>query len=176
LQYLKIMKQELERYLNDHLAGATGAILVIQHIIDTMEESDARVFFAELKVKVQADRDLLQQLLTTAGMQPSAVLKIAGGIGARVGLMKLMWEGLEPGMLGMFEAFEMLALGVQGKRLLWRSLDEVAAWYPEWSEHDFPELERKAIGQRDGIEHWRLKAARASLAPVEASSQPVGGK
>lgn len=170
------MKQELERYLNDHLAGASGAILVIQHIIDTMEESEARDFFGDLKLMVQADRDLLQHLLTTSGMQPSTVLKVAGGITARVGLMKLMWEGLEPGMLGMFEAFEMLALGVQGKRLLWRALHEIAPWYPEWSDHDFSELERKAIEQRDGIEHWRIQAARTSLSPVETSSQPVGGK
>lgn len=170
------MKQELERYLNDHLAGASGAVLVIQHIIDAMEESDARDFFAELKVEVQADRDLLQKLLTAAGMQPSTVLKVAGDVAAKAGLMKLIWEGLEPGMLGMFEAFEMLALGVQGKRLLWRALNEIAPWYPEWSVYDFYELERRAIEQRDGIEHWRMQAARNSLLPVEATSQPVGGK
>jgi hypothetical protein len=159
------MKQELERYLNDHLAGASGALLVIQHVVDSMDDPEARKFFAELKVEVQADRDLLQQLLATAGLQPSKVLEIAGGVTGRLGLMKLMWEGLEPGRLGLFEAFEMLALGVQGKRLLWRAVKEVAARYPQWSEHDFPDLERKATEQRDGIEHWRLKAARESLLP-----------
>ncbi|MES2925029.1 MAG: hypothetical protein V4819_25965 [Verrucomicrobiota bacterium] len=157
------MKQELERYLNDHLAGASGALLLIQHLIDTMEESEARDFLADLKVSVQADRELLQQLLTDAGMEPSTVLKVAGRITARFGLMKLMWEGLEPGMLGRFEAFEMLALGVQGKTLLWRALREIASCYREWGTHDFARLEQKAIEQRDGIERWRIEAARDSL-------------
>ena len=159
------MRQELERYLNDHLAGATGALLVIDHIIGTMDKPEARKFFARLKEDVKADSDLLEELLGNADMHSSTALKVAGGVTARVGLLKLMWEGLEPGKLGMFEALEMLALGVQGKRLLWLAIQEIAPGYPEWSEHDFFDLEQRAIEQRDGIEHWRLEAARASLSP-----------
>src|SRR6478736_1276018 len=84
---------ELERYLNDHLAGATGAILLIQHIIDTVETPEARDFFKELNAEVEADRQLLEELLMESGLQSSTVIKAAGGVTARLGLLKLMWEG-----------------------------------------------------------------------------------
>ena len=118
-----------------------------------------------MKEEVQGDCDLLEEMLRAAGMKSSTVLKVAGGVTARVGLLKLMWEGLEPGRLGMFEALEMLALGVQGKRLLWLAMQEIAPGYPEWNEYDFFDLERRAIEQRDGIEEWRIEAALVSLAP-----------
>jgi hypothetical protein len=169
------MKQELERYLNDHLAGATGALLVIQHLADHVENPEARDFFIGLKAEVQADRDLLEDLLASAGLNSSTILKIAGDMTARLGLMKLMWEGTDPGELGLFEALEMLALGVQGKRLLWLALREITPWFPEWNGHNFAELELKAIQQRDGIERWRIEAAREALPPIERRSAAVKG-
>jgi hypothetical protein len=167
------MNHELERYLNDHLAGATGALLVIQHLADHVENPEARDFFVGLKTEVQGDRDLLEDLLASAGLESSTVLKIAGGVTARLGLMKLMWEGTDPGELGLFEALEMLALGVQGKRLLWLALGEIAPWFPEWNGHDFANLELKAIQQRDGVERWRIEAARDSLPPEERRGHAV---
>jgi hypothetical protein len=63
----------------------------------------------------------------------------------------------------MFEALEMLALGVQGKRLLWLVMQEIQPWFPEWSDYDFANLELEAIRQRDGVEVWRIEAAKESL-------------
>lgn len=158
------MDQELERYLNDHLAGSSGALLMIGHLIDTLEDPQAVDFFVELKTDVEEDRRLLEHLLTSAGLHPSGILKAAGKLTARVGFLKLMWEGFEPGKLGLFEALEMLALGVQGKRLLWLALREIAHTYPAWSEVNFADLELEAIRQRDGVEGWRIEAARATFA------------
>ena len=161
------MDQQLERYLNDHLAGSSGAIVMIQHFVDTFEDAEAKDFFIRLKASVEEDRELLKRLLETAGLGKSAVLNVAGDITARVGFLKLMWEGFEPGKLGLFEGLEMLALGVQGKRLLWLALKEISAWYPEWSDVDFAKLELEAIAQRDGIELWRIEAARDVLPSIE---------
>lgn len=157
------MDQELERYLNDHLAGSSGALLLIDEIAEKSDYSDAKAFFRELKGKVEADRSLLGELQKSIDKEPSAILKAAGNIAARVGGLKLMWEGIKPGSLGMFEALEMLALGVQGKRLLWLALQEIQPWFPEWSEYDFTDLELEAVRQRDGIERWRIVAAKESL-------------
>ena len=153
------MDQELTRYLNDHLAGSTGALLLIEKIAEGHDKAEAREFFRLLKARVETDRCLLEDLLEKIGKEPSAFLKIAGGIAARVAGIKLMWEQVEPGKLGLFEALEMLALCVQGKRLLWVSLMEIADWIPEWEGVDFEALEQQAIQQRDDIEFWRLQAA-----------------
>ena len=162
-----LMDQELERYLNDHLAGASGALLLTDEIAEQPDHPPAKSFFRELKEKVQADRALLGELQKAIDKEPSVVMKAAGDIAARVGGLKLMWEGIKPGSLGMFEALEMLALGVQGKRLLWLVLREIQPWFPEWSDHDFAGLELEAIRQRDGIEAWRIEAAKESLVSEE---------
>lgn len=167
------MDQQLERYLNDHLAGSSGAVLMIQHFVDTLEHPEARDFFKQLKADVESDRKLLRYLLETAGMSASAVLNVAGDLTARVGFLKLMWEGFEPGKLGLFEGLEMLALGVQGKRLLWLALQEISAWYPEWNDVDFSKLELEAIAQRDGVEFWRIEAARDVLPCIERRARTL---
>ena len=161
------MDQELTRYLNDHLAGSSGALLLIQELADSHDDPEAREFFLQFKEKVEADRSLLEDLLVRIGQNPSAFLKVAGAIAARIGGIKLMWEQIEPGKLGLFEALEMLALGVQGKCLLWVALREIAAWFPEWHDIDFVELELQAIQQRDEIESWRIQAGIDILADAE---------
>ncbi|MES2661389.1 MAG: hypothetical protein V4689_22405 [Verrucomicrobiota bacterium] len=161
------MDHDLQRYLNDHLAGSNGALLLIQHFIDTMNESEARDDFILLKKSVENDRALLEHLIASAGLDTSAVANAAGDLAARVGFLKLMWEGFETGGLGLFEGLEMLALGIQGKSLLWLSLREISSWYPEWNEVDFSKLEMDAIEQRDSVEFWRIEAARDILPSVE---------
>lgn len=157
------MDNELTRYLNDHLAGSSGALLLIQEIADNHDIPEAKAFFTDLKEKVVEDRALLEELLKKIEESPSTLMKVAGGVAARVGGLKLMWEKVQPGKLGMFEALEMLALGVQGKRILWIALSNVSPWYPEWDDVDFASLELEAINQRDGIEAWRVEAALDSL-------------
>lgn len=153
------MDQELARYLHDHLAGSSGALLLIQELADNHDVPEAKEFFMDLKQKVETDRALLEELLEKIGQGGNTFFKVAGDVAARVGGIKLLWEKVKPGKLGMFEALEMLALGVHGKRLLWLALGEIKSWYPEWNGIDFAELEREAIEQRDGIEAWRLEAA-----------------
>lgn len=161
------MDHSLTRYLNDHLAGSSGALLLIQKLADSHDEFEARDFFIHLKEKVEADRSILEDLLEKIGQNPSAFLQVVGGIAARIGGIKFMWEQVEPGKLGTFEALEMLALGVQGKLLLWHALGEIAPWFPEWDGIHFAELELQAIHQRDSIESWRLQAAMEILVDVD---------
>jgi len=127
-------------------------------------------FFNEFKNDVEADRRLLERLLATAGLQPSGMLKAAGKVTARIGFLKLLWEGFKPGELGLFEGLEMLAIGVQGKRLLWVTLKEISHWYPEWKDFDFAALELMATRQRDGVEFWRIEAARDTFVSSERRS------
>lgn len=161
------MDHEINQYLNDHVGGSCGAILLIQHIADRMEQPRDQSYFLQLKELVQQDRILLQEMIDSIGKENSTVSKVAGKIAARVGSLKLMWEGLKPGELGIFEALELLCLGIQGKRLLWIAMQEVEEHFPEWEKYDFKILESEAVRQRDGVEQFRVTAARACLADSE---------
>ncbi len=169
------MDQEITRYLHDHLAGSSGGLLLIQKLAENHDDPEAKAFFTRLKTDVEADRDTLQELLEKIDQDKGGFFKVAGDVAARVSGMKLLWEGLEPGKLGMFEALEMLAIGVQGKRLMWVVLQQVAPWFPEWRGIDFSKLELEAIEQRDGVEAWRVEAARDILADAERRAVKTSG-
>jgi hypothetical protein len=168
------MDQDLQRYLNDHLAGSEGALILIQDLADRQEEESEKQFFLEIKSKVAGDQTVLKSLLENAGLEKSALLQIAGSVTARAGRIKLMWEGMECGKLGMFEALEMLALGIQGKRLLWVVLGEIAPYFPEWKGVNFADLELEAIAQRDSVEERRVATGREALASIERRSVSAG--
>jgi len=170
------MDHDITRYINDHLAGSSGALLLIQELAESHDAPEARDYFLHLKEKVKADQCVLEDLLERIGQNPSTLLKAAGRVAAHIGSIKLMWEQVEPGKLGLFEALEILALGVQGKRLLWVALREIASWFPEWEGIDFAELELQAIQQRDDIEFWRLHAAKDILAGVERRAVTTHGR
>lgn len=179
------MDTELQRYLNDHLAGSAGAIDLIGSLAGTAEDpADAR-FFRELEAKVGKDRELLKDLLERLGHSSSSFLEAAGNLTGKASRLKLMWEGLKPGELGRFEAMEMLSLGIQGKRLLWVVLGELAPWIPEWEGIVFSDLELDAIAQRDAVEARRLEAGidglldpkRGARKRIElAGAQTAGGR
>ena len=59
---------------------------------------------------------------------------------------------------------ETLALGVEGKASLWRSLLQVQGDYPELEEFDLPTLLARAESQRDRAEQHRQEAAAKALA------------
>jgi hypothetical protein len=157
------MDDSLLRYLNDHLAGSAGAIGLIQKLATSAEDPAEAHFFHDLERKVESDRALLKELIGRLGETSSTVLEAAGSITGAAGRLKLNWEGMEPGCLGRFEAMEVLALGIQGKRLLWLVLAELAPFIPEWAGTDFAELELQALDQRDAVEALRIEAGRDAL-------------
>jgi len=158
------MNPELQRYLNDHSAGSEAAVLILTDLIERSETMEEKRFFVELKAQIENDRTILAKVLEAAELETEQGVKAAGKLTAKASHLKLLWEGMKPGELGHFEACEMLALGIQGKRLLWRVLAEIAPFHRDWHAFDFHELERSAERQRDGMEAQRMKVARRVFA------------
>lgn len=157
------MDQSLERYLDDHLAGSSGALLLIRDIAERIDIPEAKDFFEELVGKIEKDRGELESLQEAIRKESSTILQAAGSMAARISGLKFRWEGFEPGSLGLFEALEVIALGVTGKRLLWRALQAIRPSFPEWESIDLEGLEREASDQFEQVEHWRIVAAKRSL-------------
>lgn len=157
------MDKDLHRYLNGHLAGSHCALSLIAELAKRQTEAAEQKFFAELEAKVEADQRILKNLLTASGGEESTGLHSLGEIGGKVSRLVFLHEGMEPGNLGNFEALEMLALGIQGKRLLWVALQEVAHHFPEWADIDFQKLEFDAIHQREEVEERRIAQSRGAL-------------
>lgn len=161
------MDEQLRSYLNDHLAGAAGAIRLVQSLADAQDDPAEAGFYRELKAKIERDRELLKGLLEKLGHADSGLRQVAGRLAAQVGKLKLWWEGLAPGELGTFETLEILVLGIQGKRVLWTALAQIAPRIPEWAGVSFADLEAEAIAQRDAVESRRMAAGVDALLSPE---------
>ncbi|MDQ6809882.1 MAG: hypothetical protein M3Z64_10755 [Verrucomicrobiota bacterium] len=161
------VSDDLDTYLNDHLAGAVAALELIEHLAKQSPGSNLKSFLAELHVEVMADQDLLRDLMKSFAMKESVVRKAGAWIAEKFGQAKLGKENDGDGV-GLLQGLEGLVLGITGKQLLWRALQSASGTVPQLQGADYPELERRATEQRDRVEQHRLIAARAAFVPGRA--------
>ncbi len=154
----------LTTYLNDHLAGSVAALDLLDDLIADPVEPDDVQFFTELRGKIEADQEVLRDLIQALGSSESPVRKAAGWMAEKVSSLKLRWD--DPGNHGLrhFESLEALAFGIQGKLSLWRALEVVAPTVPELEKLDLERYQRRAETQYAGVERRRLNAAQAAFA------------
>jgi hypothetical protein len=155
--------QPLEIYLNDHLAGATGACEVARNAVEKFATSSHRNFLAEFLSQVEEDRATLEELIRTVGGTPNPMKQASAWIMEKVSRIKLSPGGLGSEEMSALLTLETLCIGVEGKICLWTALKEVADDIPELSTIDFDALLAGAQQQRQGLENERLTAARAAL-------------
>ena len=49
----------LVTYLNDHLAGSTAALQLLDHLVEESDPGDSRKFFSTLRAEIAEDRSML---------------------------------------------------------------------------------------------------------------------
>jgi len=151
-------------YLNNHLAGAAAALSLLQKLTDSQKVPEDRRFYTSLLAEITRDKESLEDLLKRLGEDTGTMRQLLGNLSGRASQLGLVGEGLDPGDLGLFEALEILVIGISGKCLLWKILSAVSADYPAWSGVDFPALEARAIDQRALVETRRMQAGAEALA------------
>jgi hypothetical protein len=72
------------------------------------------------------------------------------------------------GQLARLEKLEALALGIEGKRALWRALLAVAEEIPALRNVDLVRLDQRADDQRTRVEVRRIEAAREAFVPAKS--------
>jgi hypothetical protein len=148
-------------YLNDHLAGSVAAIELIDDLINASDDALLKQFLADLKRDVESDQKVLEQLIARAGKSEGVVRKAAAWLSEKAARAKLKVAGEDFGELGLVQALEMLALGIRGKELLWRSLS-ISNW-PALRDVDLAKLKQRAVEQQQRVEEKRLEAAKAAF-------------
>ena len=151
-------------YLNDHVAGSRSALELLDYLIDSHPDVDSRAFFTSVRADVAADRQVLDQTIAKLGGSPSALREAGGWFADRVTRLKLMLDDPKAGGLRYLEALELLALGILGKRSLWRSLETVQPQIAALGDLDLRTLQARAEDQYARIEACRLNTAPAALA------------
>lgn len=168
------MKKGIATYLNDHLAGSSGALRLIESLTHDPADPDCE-FFTGLLQRVKEDRETLERLIAQSGYGINRARQWVGSCIARLGILRQSHNGLRFGQLGKFEILEILVLGIHGKHLLWNALAEVKHDFPAWEGFDFDALAETAADQRDGVEELRLREAVPALNRVSGKkpAQPL---
>lgn len=157
--------EHIATYLNDHLAGATAAVELLEHLETAHAESGVGQAAAGLRAEIEADRQELRALMERLEVDESRARKASGWLGSKVAELKLRLDDRSGGDLHLFESLEVLSLGIEGKHGLWRALAATAQDTPALQVADYERLARRAVEQRAQVEAMRLEAARKALVP-----------
>ena len=155
----------LDGYLNDHLAGSAAALQLVERARSRDPESELGYVLEALRGEIEEDQAVLDGVLAALGGTANPA-KRAGALGMEL-LANLRTAlpvvGAGSGEAVRLEELEVLSLGIEGKRLLWTALGALPDEAGRLAAFDFVELERRAEGQRERLERFRLKAAAAAF-------------
>ena len=145
-------RQALIAYLRDHLSGSDAAIQVVHRLSSTHQGTEDGALFHRLSEEFEEDRSVVRLVLTRLGASGRSMKRAAGYAS---GALLRVTAGGEPGDLSLLRTLEALAIGVQGKRCLWRALQNPRTVPPTVDGLNFVELEAKAVRQWEAIEERR---------------------
>jgi hypothetical protein len=159
--------EHLATYLNDHLAGSVVAVELMEHLESTFAGDPVAAFVAELRADVEADQKELETMMAGLEIAQSRTRKASAWVAEKFTELKLRLDDPAGGELRLFESFEALSLGIEGKRSLWLALSAVAENTPALQIIDYGRLIKRAEEQRARVEARRIEAAAAALSRTD---------
>jgi hypothetical protein len=155
------MSNPLENYLQDHLAGSMQAIELLKALRDHHAGESLGRFAAHLLIEIEADRDVLTELIQRTGAAPGGLKEWGAWLAEKVSRLKLKHGSGEA--LGTFEALEFLMLGIHGKWALWSALSAIAPFDNRLNAVDLTKLIARAESQHDQVDKQRLALAKSAF-------------
>jgi hypothetical protein len=152
----------LHIYLQDHLAGATFGLELVRRCQRNNEGSEYAEPLAQLSAEIAADRQTLEEVMHDVGGKPSRSKVALGWTLEKVRRLKPNGAFFDYTPLARVVELESLAIGIAGKRAMWRALDEVVP-REDRGRHDFSALADRATDQLSRVDALRLDAARAAF-------------
>lgn len=154
----------LAAYLNDHRAGATAALHLIERMTSSDDEATPRAFLRELQDRVGADLDTLEDVMRRLDIEPDPVRAAGGWLGEKLTRVRL--SDVVTGSIHLSHLLELetIALGIHGKRGMWEVLARVAGDEPRLAGIDFDELVARADRQEQDVQQHRREMAEAAFA------------
>jgi len=138
-------------YLRDHLGGSDVAIRVVRRL-GSHEGTEDGPLFRRLSREFEEDRSVVRSLLIRLRASERSIKRAAADAS---GVVLSATAGGEPGDLSLLRTLEALAIGVQGKRCMWRALQNLPGLPSTADGMTFLELEAKAVRQWEAIEERR---------------------
>ena len=162
----------LAAYLREHLIGSDAAIDVVERLRLTHAGSQEGRLFASLFDEFREEREVVRLLLEQVGASPLPLRHLAGQASGAA-LMRANGGERERGELSLFRTLESLAIGVQGKRCMWRALESLLGDQPIPSARSLGGLEAMAVRQWEAIEERRRALVGETFPALRLSAMDV---
>jgi hypothetical protein len=107
--------KHLSRYLNDHLAGSTTLINLLQHLQGTPRGKNTHWFLVTLRGDVLADRVSLEGVMDRAQVKKHRHRRTTAWLIERLTRLKLRLDDKGDGALQFLEGLELVEIGIEGK-------------------------------------------------------------
>jgi hypothetical protein len=158
-------RQPLVTYLRDHFSGSDAALRVVQRLASTRDDAEDGALFRRLVREFEAERAVVGTLLKELGSSGRSLKRAAGNAsGAVLGLA----AGGDPDDFSMLLTLEALAIGVQGKRCLWRALQLLPSISSSVDGIEFAALEAQAVRQWEALEARRRVSVARTFTPASS--------
>ena len=158
-------RRALVGYLRDHLGGSDVAIRVVHRL--RSQGGGEKTLFHRLANEFEEERAVVRTLLAELGASGRSI-KRAAGLASGVALS--VTSGGEPGDLSLLRTLEGLAIGVQGKRCLWRALQKLPTLSTS-RRPNFAELEAMAVRQWEAIEESRRALVVQTFSAADSAAE-----
>lgn len=165
------MTAALHIYLQDHLAGATFGLQLVQRCQRNNEGSELAEPLAKLTAEIAEDRRTLEEIMRDVGAEASRTKMAAGWTLEKVRRLKPNGKLFEYTPLARLVELESLAIGISGKKAMWRAVENVASRDQRLARHDFPALAERADDQLARVETLRLYAASTAFLNAHSAEQ-----
>jgi hypothetical protein len=157
-------RQSFILYLRDHLSGADAALRIVRRLAAPDGDTPDRHLFRHLLRELEADHATVRSLLAQMGASSRSAKRAAG---TASGLVLSLTAGGAPGDLSLVRTLEGLSIGIQGKRCMWRTLQDLSTAMAD--RQTFAELESRAVRQWESVEE-RRRALTATTFPMLRSA------
>lgn len=148
-------REALLTYLVDHLRGADAAIHVVHRLSRTHAGTRDGRLFRELAEEFEEDREVVRSVVALVGPARHGRRR---ALGKAAGVLMDLGAGGRPGDLSLLLTLEALAIGIQGKRCLFRALQELGEPI-SLGNHSFQAMEARAIRQWTAVDDRRRALA-----------------
>jgi hypothetical protein len=156
-------------YLQDHLAGATAGLELVERARRNNEGTELGAALGTLAAEIRSDRETLLGVMRDVGAPPSRVKIAVAWASEKARRLKPNGSLVGYTPLARVEELESLAVGIAGKRALWRLLERLDAVGRPVGTRDYGALAERAQAQLDTVEALRVQAGEEAFAAATAA-------
>ena len=155
--------ETLGAYLNDHRAGATAAVHLLERLAESESDHVDSESLERLRQDIVDDLEVLEGVMERLDIPHDTLREAGGWMSEKMSRLRLSPVVTGSEALSHLLEIETIKLGVHGKKSMWRALHHVAADHSRLADLDFEALARRAEAQIEDLEARRRDMAAAAF-------------